>query len=88
MTVFSENGGEKQNDIDLGIDGFRFSDLFDPVRLKDLAERFYAEVGKSDEVLHTALHLHDPGKRQFDVFWCEPAAGIGLSKRTSSNEML
>ncbi len=53
MTKFSENGG--QNDFELGIEGFRFSDLFDAVKLKELAERFYADVEKDDAVLHSAL---------------------------------
>src|SRR5258708_31536793 len=56
MTVFSENGGNNvQHDIELGIEGFRFSDLFDAVRLKDLAERFYADIKPHDPVLHSAL---------------------------------
>ncbi len=42
-------------DLKLGIDGFRFSDLFDALKLKELAERFYAEVAEMDPVLHTAL---------------------------------
>ena len=51
MTEFSENG--EQNDFELGIDSFRFSDLFDAVKLKELAERFYAEVENDDAVLHS-----------------------------------
>ena len=50
MAVFSENG-----DFELGIEGFRFSDLFDAVRLRQLAERFYADLEGQDAVLHTAL---------------------------------
>ena len=42
-------------DFDLGIDGFQFSDLFDAVKLKELAESFYAEVKDDDAVLHSAL---------------------------------
>ncbi len=42
-------------DLKLGIDGFRFSDLFDALKLKELAERFYAEVAEKEPVLHTAL---------------------------------
>lgn len=53
MTEFSANNG--QNDFELGIDGFRFTDLFDAVKLKELAERFYADVEKDDAVLHSAL---------------------------------
>src|SRR5688572_19491703 len=52
MTVFTENG---TSNIELGIEGFKFADLFDAVRLKDLAECFYAEVESHDPVLHTAL---------------------------------
>ena len=54
MAVFSENSAGAQNDFELGIDGFRFSDLFDAVRLNDLAASFYAEVGEHDAVLHIA----------------------------------
>ncbi|MBK6751064.1 MAG: FAD-dependent oxidoreductase [Acidobacteria bacterium] len=42
-------------DLKLGIDGFSFSDLFDALKLKELAERFYAEVAEKEPVLHTAL---------------------------------
>src|SRR5687768_7862709 len=56
MTVSSQNGsGGDQTDLKLGIEGFVFSDLFDAAGLKDLAERFYAEVGEQDTVLHSAL---------------------------------
>jgi len=48
-------GKTGQNDFELGIEGFRFSDLFDAGRLKELAERFYSEVEKDDNVLHSAL---------------------------------
>ncbi|MBK8465431.1 MAG: FAD-dependent oxidoreductase [Chloracidobacterium sp.] len=53
MTKFDENGG--QNDFELGVEGFQFSDLFDAVKLKELAERFYAGIEKDDAVLHSAL---------------------------------
>ena len=56
MTVISDNGsGGGQNDFELGIEGFWFSDLFDALKLKELAERFYAEVESHDAVLHRAL---------------------------------
>ncbi len=42
-------------DLELGIEGFRFSDLFDALKLKELAERFYGEVAEKEPVLHTAL---------------------------------
>ncbi|MEJ7623674.1 MAG: FAD-dependent oxidoreductase [Pyrinomonadaceae bacterium] len=47
--------GETAADFELGITGFRFSDLFDPVRLGDLADTFYGEVSSQDAVLHSAL---------------------------------
>jgi NADPH-dependent glutamate synthase beta subunit-like oxidoreductase/NAD(P)H-flavin reductase len=37
-----------------GIPGFRYSDLHDPDRLKDLAEVFHAGVEKTDPALHEA----------------------------------
>src|SRR5664279_2306138 len=56
MTMFSENGsGSGQDDHELGIEGFRFSDLFDAAKLKQLAERFYSEIQPHDAVLHSAL---------------------------------
>jgi NADPH-dependent glutamate synthase beta subunit-like oxidoreductase/NAD(P)H-flavin reductase len=53
MTNISANKG--QNDFELGIEDFRFSDLFEPLKLKELTERFYGEVEERDKVLHTAL---------------------------------
>jgi len=47
--------GSGDHDFELGVSGFRFSDLFDAGRLKDLADEFYAEVGVNDEILHAAL---------------------------------
>ena len=43
------------NDFDLGIVGFRYSDLFDAVKLKDLAEKFYHEVSEKDPLLQDSL---------------------------------
>ncbi len=43
------------NDFDLGIDGFSYSDLFDAARLKDLAETFYSGIKDEEPVLHEAL---------------------------------
>ena len=48
MTVLAEN---TTNNFELGIAGFTFADLFDAVKLKELAETFYAEVGQQDEIL-------------------------------------
>jgi|CXWL01.1.fsa_nt_gi NADPH-dependent glutamate synthase beta subunit-like oxidoreductase/NAD(P)H-flavin reductase len=50
MSVFADTV-----DIELGIEGFRYSDLFDAVKLRELAERFYAEVEKQEPLLHNAL---------------------------------
>jgi NADPH-dependent glutamate synthase beta subunit-like oxidoreductase/NAD(P)H-flavin reductase len=43
------------HDFDLGIVGFRFSDLFDAEKLKEIAEKFYDEVKKENPILHDAL---------------------------------
>ncbi|MEO6655029.1 MAG: FAD-dependent oxidoreductase, partial [Pyrinomonadaceae bacterium] len=72
MTVLSTNSGDPQNDYELGVEGFRFSDLFDAVRLKDLAESFYTEVGKHDEVLHSALTKYIASR------------GVGYERRVES----
>ncbi|MCA1625622.1 MAG: hypothetical protein LC778_17850 [Acidobacteria bacterium] len=42
-------------DFDLGIVGFKYSDLFDAEKLKELAEKFYAEVEEKNPLLHEAL---------------------------------
>ena len=34
--------------VDLKIDGFVYADLYDPARLRELAEKFYAEVASAD----------------------------------------
>ncbi len=43
------------HDFDLGIAGFRFSDLYDAGKLKEIAEIFYAGLEKSEPILHEAL---------------------------------
>jgi len=53
MTGISKLDGGR--DFDLGIEGFRYSDLFDAVKLKELAERFYGEVDEKEPVLGHAL---------------------------------
>ena len=59
-------------DFDLGINGFKYSDLFDAVKLKALAEKFYAEVDEKEPVLGDALKKYIG------------AAGIGYEKRVES----
>ena len=56
MTGISELDGER--DLTLGIEGFRYSDLYDAVKLKELAERFYAEVAEREPELGKALHKY------------------------------
>ncbi len=55
---------EKQNtiinkltdyDFNLGIAGYKYSDLFDAVKLREIAENFYGEVKKENPILHDAL---------------------------------
>ena len=56
MTDIPQNGPHVQpQDFELGIAGFRYSDLFDPARLNALAETFYAEIGKAEPTIHAAL---------------------------------
>ncbi len=43
------------HDFDLGIVGFRYSDLFDAVKLKELAEKFYDDLAGKDALLHSSL---------------------------------
>ena len=44
-----------ERDLPLGIPGFRYADLYEPARLKDLLDRFDAEVGKTDPALLEAF---------------------------------
>ena len=53
MTGISELDGGR--DLELGIEGFRYSDLYDAVKLKELTERFYGEVDEKGPVLGKAL---------------------------------
>ncbi len=45
-------------DFDLGVAGFRYSDLFDATRLKELAEKFYDELLERDPLVHDALQKY------------------------------
>ncbi len=71
MAAISENGPFGR-DMKLGIPGFRYSDLFDAEKLRDLALKFYAEVESSDPVLGEALNKYIA------------AHGIGFEKRVES----
>ncbi len=58
MTAISANGHSSRADnfdFDLGIAGFRYSDLFDAVRLKELADKFYTDLSEKDPLVHAAL---------------------------------
>ena len=54
-TTNSQNLNTANHDFELGIVGFNYSDLFDAVRLKELAEKFYAELKDEQPLLHEAL---------------------------------
>ena len=73
MAAILENEQNTVNhDFDLGIVGFRYSDLFDALKLKELAEKFYADVLEKVPVLHNALTKYIA------------AHGIGYEKRVES----
>ena len=56
MTAFSANGNSNSAyDFDLGVPGFRYSDLFDAVKLRELAEKFYDDLAEKDPIIHAAL---------------------------------
>ena len=56
MAAISANGhSTAAHDFDFGIVGFRYSDLFDAVKLKQLAEKFYEDVEGKDALLHSSL---------------------------------
>jgi len=56
MTHFSANGDSTSGrDFDLGVPGFRYSDLFDAIKLEELAGKFYSELAESEPLIHAAL---------------------------------
>lgn len=73
MHVISEmSDANGANDLALGIKGFKYSDLFDARKLKDLADNFYAEVSEKEPALGDAL------KKYID------ARGEGIERRAES----
>ena len=70
--VFDNGHGDLPHNFELGIAGFSFSDLFDPVKLHELADRFYAEVEQREPVLHNALAKYIA------------ARGVGFERRVES----
>ncbi|MGC2234647.1 MAG: FAD-dependent oxidoreductase, partial [Pyrinomonadaceae bacterium] len=78
MTGISEKGFgfENQtapNDFELGIVGFKYSDLYDANKLKELAEKFYDDVKEKNPLLSEALTKYIESH------------GIGYEKRVESN---
>lgn len=74
MTGISEKESNFTNhDFDLGIVGFKFSDLFDAVKLRELAEKFYDELKDENALLHESLTKYIE------------AHGAGFEKRVESN---
>jgi hypothetical protein len=74
MTGISEKERTAANqDFDLGVVGFKFSDLFDAVRLRELAEKFYDELKEENALLHDALTKYIA------------ARGAGYEARVESN---
>ncbi len=59
-------------DFNLGIPGYKYSDLFDAARLAELAERFYSEIAAKEPILHDALRKYIETR------------GRGLEKRAAS----
>lgn len=60
QTSFTDE--ESQNDFDLGFEGFRFSDLFEPKRLKDLYDEFHSFLKSRDGVVSDALIAYTDAK--------------------------
>ena len=50
-----DGAGNAEADFPLGIDNFNYRDLYEPERLRQLAETFYAQVRRDDAGLHADL---------------------------------
>ncbi len=61
------------HDFNLGIANFKYSDLFDADKLRELAEKFYDEIKTENALLHEALSKYIE------------ARGEGYEKRVESN---
>ena len=55
MSTNSGNSEKTSTDFELGVAGFRYSDLFDAVKLAELSQRFYSEVSEREPALGEAL---------------------------------
>jgi NADPH-dependent glutamate synthase beta subunit-like oxidoreductase/NAD(P)H-flavin reductase len=47
-----------ETDFELGVEGFSYSDLYRPERLRELAEKFYDAVAREDAALHDSLRTY------------------------------
>jgi hypothetical protein len=56
MSAELSKNGTAGHDIELGIAGFRYSDLFDAKKLAELAEAFYSEVDARKLSAATSIH--------------------------------
>ncbi|QQS32316.1 MAG: FAD-dependent oxidoreductase [Acidobacteriota bacterium] len=65
--------GNTDHDMELGIEGFRYSDLFDAGKLAELAEAFYSEVDLKQPDLGRALRQYIENR------------GEGIERRAESN---
>jgi NADPH-dependent glutamate synthase beta subunit-like oxidoreductase/NAD(P)H-flavin reductase len=60
-------------DFELGIVGYKYSDLYDAQKLKELAEKFYDDVKEKNPLLYDALTKYIENH------------GVGVEKRVESN---
>ncbi|HXF42499.1 MAG TPA: FAD-dependent oxidoreductase, partial [Pyrinomonadaceae bacterium] len=70
---FTDKWDNRDFDFELGIEGFLYSDLFDPLKLRELTKRFYDAVEEAEPVLGQALRKYIEAK------------GAGYEKRAESN---
>ncbi len=65
MTGISEKEVNFNHDFHLGVVGFKYSDLFDAVKLRELAEKFYDELKTENALLHDALTKYIEARGEF-----------------------
>jgi NADPH-dependent glutamate synthase beta subunit-like oxidoreductase/NAD(P)H-flavin reductase len=73
MSIKGNQESVSNHDFALGIEGFRYSDLYDPIRLRELTERFHGFLEKRNPDLKNALVSYTEAK------------GEGLEARAESN---
>ena len=52
---FAFTGDSTEHDFNLGIDGFKYSDLYDAAKLREIAEKFYGDLKEANPILSDAL---------------------------------